>query len=268
MLRHSGDMSFGNFKKIIDQLEQSIIYLALYNLGEPLVNADIFKMAEYLKKRSIFVRLSTNGVFDKKYIEQIVDVGIDELVISLDCASPQTYKKYKSTDYFETVIENTKLIIKERGKRLKPFVNLQLLLMKDTERETAEFKKLVRILKVDRGIIKPIWVGFLGKSIRKEFMPGNNKYIRPGYKGDAKEGICYRPWFTAVILWDGSIVPCCSDMQGEYAFGNVFCEDLKSVWNNEKYILFRRNILNGIHQIPLCKECSILDVFSNLMIYG
>ena len=155
MRRPKRDMSFSEFTQIIDQFEGSIIYLVLYNLGEPLLNAHIYEMINYAKKRRIFVKLSTNGYFtDRKHIKDIVNCGIDELIISLDCVSPKNYLKYKNSHSFYDVINNIELIIKERKGRQSPFINVQLLLIRDNEEDISQFRCLVRRLGVDKGLIK------------------------------------------------------------------------------------------------------------------
>ena len=262
--RQKGDMSIGNFEKIIGQLEKGIIYLVLYNLGEPLLNPDIYQMVQYAKRKRVFIRLSTNGEFvDNENIKKIVNYGIDELVISLDYAPQQTYLKYKKSPNFKMVIENVKSIIKERGKRLKPYVNLQLLITIDTEEQIPEFRKMARDLGVDRSLIKKVRVNFPEIEPDRNLLPLNSKYIRKAYKNNFRRDICYRPWISTLVFWDGSIVPCCFDMQGEYNFGNIFNMSFEKIWNNINYASFREQILKSCNQIPLCRQCSLQDFFDN-----
>lgn len=262
--RTKGDMPLGGFKRIINQLKGSIVYLVLYFLGEPLLNLQIFQMIEYAKKHKIFIRLSSNFNFDNKQnITNIINCRVDELVISLDCATPQTYFAYKKNRDFERVIKNIKLLIQARREKLKPFINLQLLLMRHTENEISEFRKLVRSLNVDRGIIKKVRVDSLGIEPKRIFLPKNNKYIRSAYKNNSKESVCYRPWISTLFLWDGSVIPCCFDMEGEYNFGNISYLNFEQIWNNEKYIHFRSQMLKGSNQIPICKQCSFKNFYDN-----
>lgn len=264
--RPKGDMPIGNFKKIIDQLEKGIIYLVLYNLGEPLLNPDIYQIIQYAKRKRVFIRLNTNGEFDNnENIKKIVNSGIDELVISLDYAPQQIYLKYKKSPNFKKVIENVKSIIKERGRRLKPYVNLQLLITLDTEREIPKFRKMAHDLRVDRSLIKKVRVNFPEIEPDRNFLPLNSKYIRRAYKNNFRRGICYRAWLSTLIFWDGSIVPCCFDMQGEYNFGNIFNVSFEKIWNNIDYVSFREEILESISQHPLCQQCSLQSFFDNFL---
>lgn len=264
--RRKGDLGFEKFKIIIDQLERSIIYLALYNLGEPLLNPEIYSMIEYARGKRIFTRLSTNGVFhDKENIRKLISCGVNELIISLDCADPQVYFEYKRSHTFERVIENIAAMVKERGERPLPFINLQLLLMRDTEKEISRFKKMARRLKVDRGLIKKVRVDFPGVKPDRSFLPKDNKHIRNVYKNHSHKGLCIRPWISTLILWDGVVAPCCFDMDAQNTFGNAFSATFSEIWNNERYRSFRRQLLGGADKIPLCKQCSFRQFFKNFI---
>lgn len=264
--RPKRDMNFQEFVQVINQFEASLVYLALYNLGEPLLNPHLYKMVEYAKSKNIFVRLSTNADFeDSRHIKNIINSGIDELIISLDCVNPQVYLKYKDSKNFQNVIKNIELIIKERKTKQRPFINIQLLVIRDNEKDIPCFKSLVRQLKADKGLIKNVRINFPGLKPDRSFLPLNDKYTRSSYKYGHKMEECFRPWLSTVILCDNSIVPCCFDMQGEYNFGNLNNSDFLSIWNNKEYELFRKQILNSPEQIPLCKQCSMGDFFSNFI---
>jgi len=264
--RPKRDMSFREFTQIIDQFEESIIYLVLYNLGEPLLNTQLYDMIKYAKKKKIFVRLSSNGYFtEKKHIKDIVNCGLDELIISLDCVSPQNYLKYKNSHSFYDVINNIELIIKERKGKHGPFINVQLLLIRDNEEDISQFRCLVRRLGVDKGLIKKPRVNFPGVIPDTSFLPLNSKYIRKSYKDFNRIRECIRPWISTVILSDGSVVPCCFDMQGEYNFGDTINLNFRQIWNSDRYILFRSQILTDSNHISLCQQCSVKDFFDNFV---
>ncbi|MFH1441736.1 MAG: radical SAM/SPASM domain-containing protein [Candidatus Omnitrophota bacterium] len=268
--RSAGNMTFEEFEKIIKKIDKNTFYLGLYNLGESLLNPDIYKMIIYAKEKRMFTRLSTNAFFDnEENIVKLMNSGIDELIISLDCATPQTYTKYKGIDGFQRVIRNIKLIIKERANKLNPIIVLQLLIMKETENEIKKFKELAHELKVDKTVLKTLRINFPGVPGDKSFLPNNLRYIRKAYinRNDSSNK-CFRPWVSAVILWDGSIVPCCFDMEGEYNFGNIHNQTFEEIWRNEKYVSFRKEILKINNRIGLCKECSLNHLLHNIKLYS
>lgn len=263
MLRRPiGDMTFKRFKTIIDKLDKGIIYLVLYFFGEPLLNSEVYRMIKYAKDKKIFVRLSTNAVFeDKMHALELVNSGLDELIITLDCASSQTYQKYKKSDRFYEVVENVRLIVNERKSNKRPLIYLQFLIMRDNEHEISKFKDLSKDLRVDRALFKKIRVDHFGIEPRREFLPENKKYIRRVYLTPSQKKSCHRTWISTVIFWDGSVVPCCYDMDGNHIFGNVFLENFEDIWNGQRYNSFRREVLNDISKVALCKQCSVKGFF-------
>ena len=264
--RPKGDMSFSMFKNIIDPLRRDLIYLVLYNLGEPTLNPELYEMIEYAKKNRIFVRLSTNAYFtDPGHIKKLISSGVDEIVISLDCATESTYAEYKGGADFNRVLNNVRLLVKERGQRSGPFINLQLLIMRNTESEIDEFKKIVRESGVDKGIMKKVRVDLLSRPPKYDFLPKNEKYIRNVYKKEDRTKMCWRPWFSTLIFWDGTVVPCCLDMAGGFSMGNVTEEPFSLIWNKKNYVVFREKIVKYLNAPLICAKCSIRDFGSNFV---
>ncbi len=264
--RPKRDMAFSEFAKIVDQLQESVFYLVLYNLGEPLLNSSIYQMVDYAKKKKIYVRLHTNGDFkEKDHAEKLINCGVDELTISLDCATPEAYLRHKKSDTFDNVIANIASIVEKRGRRTRPFINIQLLLIRDNENDVSRFRQLVRGLKVDKGLIKKVRVDFPDIMPEKSFLPQQEKYIRKIYKDGYRKKRCLRPWVSTVVLCDNSVTPCCFDMQAEHKFGNMGDFGFGQIWENQKYSRFRQQAVKDVNQISLCRQCSAIDFFDNFL---
>jgi radical SAM protein with 4Fe4S-binding SPASM domain len=67
---------------------------------------------------------------------------------------------------------------------------------------------------------------------------------------------CARLWFNPVITWDGKIVPCCFDKDGEYVMGDLNHDSFRDIWEGPKYRIFRKSILSGRHLIDICRNCT------------
>src|SRR3989338_6320420 len=66
-----GDMSFQDFRRVVDQLD-SLIKIHLQGLGEPFLNREIFSMIDYAASRNIMVSVITNGtIFSDEVIGRI-----------------------------------------------------------------------------------------------------------------------------------------------------------------------------------------------------
>ena len=67
---------------------------------------------------------------------------------------------------------------------------------------------------------------------------------------------CYELWKRVTILYDGRVVPCCFDFDGELVLGDLKEQSLKEIWNGKKMKNLRRLHLEGkINPINLCREC-------------
>jgi radical SAM protein with 4Fe4S-binding SPASM domain len=75
-----------------------------------------------------------------------------------------------------------------------------------------------------------------------------------------KPGFC--SWLRqSVILWNGDVVPCCYDMEGQLVIGNALKDGgFMKIWRSDKYKKYRRNIIR--RKITLCRNCSRTGEYS------
>ena len=263
--RKKGFMAFSDFKKIIDDISDYIIHLRLWNWGEPLLNKDLFKMISYAKQKNIFVNISTNSNFlDKDISKKLIDSCLDELIISLDGASEETYKKYRKEGDFKKVIDSIKFIRDEkiRLNKKSPYIILQFVIMKHNEHEIDKIKKLAKEINVDELVFKTVGVmDYFSKEDIKKYLPDKEKYSRY-FKKDNElilkrkiKNWCDFLWEEIIVNWDGEVVPCCFDMNNYHVLGDAYKQNIKVIWNNQENINFRKKILQNKKDIPLCKEC-------------
>jgi radical SAM protein with 4Fe4S-binding SPASM domain len=257
-MRNNVDMPFANFKKLMDEVGNKVLFLFLWNFGEPLMNPDIFDIIKYAKKKNIFTLISTNAyLLDEKNARKLVDSGLDYLIISFDGASKESYEQYRKNSDFSRVVGNIEGLMrirKETGKAL-PFTNLQFILMKHNVNEIGEIKKLAERLGVDRLSFKKTIL--YDEKLKENLLPDEEKYKFNFYnKPSGQENIrCDRPWVHTVINCEGAVLPCCDDIKYANYMGNALESGVKNVVNNEKYAAFRRQVTADIRKIPICKVC-------------
>ena len=96
-----------------------------------------------------------------------------------------------------------------------------------------------------------------------ELMPENEKYSR--YKKlnnnsfelkNKLENHCWKMWHSAVITWDGDVVPCCFDKDAKYKMGSINHKSFKEIWFSNEYNNFRKAILQSRKNIAICTNCS------------
>ena len=263
MTRPRGKLSFELFKNVLDQIGDKILYVTLYAQGEPFLNKDINKFIKYAKDKGVYVNTSTNAHFftTKEQAVSVVKSGLDSMIISLDGVTQESFSYYRRGGELQTVLTGIKNLVKAKKEynTRTPFLYLQFLVMKHNEHEIPEIKKLAKELDVNRLLIKTIQVHSLEEA--KEWLPQNEKLKRYHVTSDSftvkqGKGICPRPWLTTLIDWDGLVVPCCFDKNGEFPMGNVSTSDFDSVWSSKNYQNFRKKMVKNRNSIKICKNCN------------
>lgn len=76
-------------------------------MGEPLFHPQILDMIALAKKRGKRVELITNGTtIDRSMVEKLVELGLDELWVSIDSFDPEGYGKIQVGSSFSQVVKN------------------------------------------------------------------------------------------------------------------------------------------------------------------
>lgn len=263
----SQDMPRDRFRKIIDELKPYLIHLFLHNYGESFLHRDIYQMIGYAKKEGIpDVNVSTNGhVLDPA---RLVDSDLDEIKISLDGITQETYAQYRRGGRLEKVLENIRGLVKEKRRRrtIKPLLELQFIIMRHNQNQMDGFRELATELGADRIRFKTFNVQMSGPEACQrgaEFLPTHPEYTRYQDRGGRflkkhlEENQCKWPWEWVVINSDGHVVPCCNDFDSHYSMGNIFKDSFQDIWFGPKYNRFRKNILKRWRKIPLCTHCPV-----------
>ncbi len=112
-----------NENKIIEELIKSRVFVVNISGGEPLLNPRVFEIARKLTDNNIYVIISTNGYFYKKYRKQILKSGIKMVQVSLD-GPKELHEKFRGVENsYEKALEAL-IIAKEDGLRTQMNVTI------------------------------------------------------------------------------------------------------------------------------------------------
>lgn len=263
--RPTGMLQKDFFSDTIDQLSKELLYLIFYFQGEPYLNPDFLEMVKYASQKGIYTATSTNAHYlNDKNAKRTVESGLDRLIISIDGTTQDVYEQYRVGGKLEKVLEGARNVMKWK-KELKsktPFVFFQFLVVKPNEHQIEDIKKLAKETGVDEVRFKTAQV-YDYENDPNQLIPKNDKYSR--YKKN-KNGVtevknslqnhCWRLWHATVISWDGLVVPCCFDKDAQHQLGDLKGMPFKEIWHNDKYVNFRRRILQSRRNIDICANCS------------
>ncbi len=252
------------FEKAIEELSQRTIYLLLYFQGEPYLNRNFIRYVNLAHRRNLYVATSTNAHYLNNEMARItVESGLDRLIISIDGTTQESYEKYRIGGHLDHVLEGTRNIVKWKHAlcSAKPHLIFQMVVFSSNEHQIKDLYTLAKTIGVDEVRLKTAQVNdFVNGS---PLLPKQQQYSRYRKNSDEEyvlknklKNQCWRLWSSAVITWDGAVVPCCFDKDALHPMGNIQASSFRKVWRNQTYRNFRSALLQSRSEIEICKNCS------------
>lgn len=245
MTRKIDHMGEEMFEKIIAESHDSLEFVSLNGYGEPLLHPALFKYLEICRKYHVPTGISTNCTkLHSEMVEKLLAEGPDQLILAIDSVEKKSYEQVRVGAVFENVLENVKDFLKRREERgNRSFVVLQCIYMRETKHQIRHFRNYFSAYTYD------------ALRIRQLTYSGRNRQDAD-YKN--RFNACYWLWMEPMILSNGTVVPCCQDVNGKLALGNIREKSLAEMWQ-EGYIreLRRRHAKGERASIPICKTCNM-----------
>lgn len=236
-----GFMSFGTFKKIIDEgAKEGLCAIKLNSgvRGEPLLNKSLPEMVAYAKEKGIMdVYFNTNAALLTAAISRkLIDSGLDRLSISFEGLTPEVYEAYRPGARFGAVLDNIENFIALRGKNQKPQVRIQMVALPELSAIKEEYKYFWE-KRVDEIAI----IDYKDYSRREDL---------------TSDWACPTLWQRMLIKWDGTI-SICQERPDFFNLGNVNKGDsIKAIWQGSVMEELRNLHKNAkSHLVGMCNGC-------------
>ncbi len=252
-----GYMDFKLYKKIIDQIHGFASAVTLAVGGESLLHPKFIQMVRYAADNGLKVILNTNAtLITKDLVRQLLGSGIDYISFAFDGFNKTSYEKTRVGARYETTINNILYFLREkyRLKKKKPYTILSILKLEledisesEKQRFLSRFKGLVDEVRMRE--VSTWGKAFVG-SKKFTFQKCSDQYLP-----------CSRLWSTAVVTWNGDVVPCIYHFNHEYVIGNIHHSPFREIWNNNKIQRLRQAMLDNKHikLSPSCEHCIVLN---------
>jgi MoaA/NifB/PqqE/SkfB family radical SAM enzyme len=263
-------LSFEHFQKYFDPLAPWLFEAYLHNWGESLLNKQVYRMIEYAQRKDVGTNLSSNFVkTSSQDIDNILESGLEYLVISLDGTTQDSYGTYRIGGNYQQVVQNMSELLRRRNLRKKktPVVEWQFIVMKQNEHQVAEAEVMAKALGVDLLRFIPVGMPYEftnRKEVADKWFPttvsGRNSsdHEEQQFGQAAKPGPCFYLYRSMVVNSDGGVSPCCVVYRKNRDFADLGQGDfdLRQVWNNEKYVSGRALFSS---KSPLKKKSTVCD---------
>lgn len=249
----AGHMETSLALRLIDQgAEHGLRSIKLNWRGESGLHRDLPIVIAHAKKRGVLdVQLNTNGIpYSPERIRQVIEAGLDRIIISMDGATKETYERIRVRGRYETLVENVRTFhrLREELGRSRPFIRIQMVRMRDNAHEVEQFIEMW----------KP-WVDDIRISDVSNRGQGN---LSVGDQVAVGRAQCPQPWQRMIVARDGTVLPCCSDWHMKWKIGDATQESLTEIWRGRKMTALRTLHVRGqLDDIEPCKSCYVKESY-------
>ena len=241
------DMADDVFERLVRQAGETAEHMMLIGLGEPLLDPAIFDRIEFCHRHSISTLLSTNGtLLDERNAARLLATPLEQITLSFDGASRETFEFYRKGAQFEKVRDNFVRFAgmkKERGSKLQ--VVVQMVRM---ERNAGEVEEFVRFWSAVPGV----------DQVRIKEDETNLMRPAAGHQAGEWTHPCHYLWRGPMYLkQNGDVYPCCQSYMLDGApVGNLGERPLEQIWNGEAMRGMRELHARGrAGEIDVCARC-------------
>jgi MoaA/NifB/PqqE/SkfB family radical SAM enzyme len=287
------DLTWPRFRQIVDQFPV-LERVLLHGIGEPLLNRDLTRMVAHLKARRARVIFNSNVIsLSAARAVSLVESGLDELRVSLDATTAETYARVRGADAFEKVVRNLEglsRVMHARG-ATTPRVSLWFTVMKDNIEEIPGLVPLATRVGASGIYLQRLVYNGLGLAIAEQSLHARlgrreTDLIRITRDAAAAAQLewsssgatapeisltpssderpwsaCRRPWTLAYITVHGNVLPCCIApwITGHYdgiVLGNLYRQSIDEIWWGARYEAFRRDLQTDTPPEP-CVGCGV-----------
>ena len=231
----------------IDILKWTTIWL--HFRWEPLLYKNLFTAIDLLDKYWIKWSFSTNWILLTDFnIEKIINSKISRIVVSAITNSESDYIHLRWKNFLKLVEKNI-LNLKNTLDKNNSQIKLQVMGLNywQWKKKIDAFIKKYNDLNIDVSIHN-----YSTRTGETKTVYNKNEVFQ---KIERKP--CYWLFRKIWILWDGTIAPCCYDMEWKI-FWNLnikdFDYDILKVWNSEEYNKIRNDHNNWIYKWN-CEKC-------------
>ncbi len=270
------DIDFQTFKRFVDKFKNALSVL-LIGTGEPLLNKDFCKMANYaaFKKKMRVITVSNGTVLGDK-IDEILSSGLYSIEISLNGHNTNEFERMtgQPPKYYSLICENVRQLVKRRNeKKSKLKISLSFILDLQNYKNIFQMIKTAENFEVDEisfhNFLPSPVPGFTAEerclfldnqeviNIFKRVKNGHYK-IRinfPRLLDKSRKNKYCQDYFTLLrVDGEGDVGGCSGQLLNLAGNGKFYDKD---VWNNAHFVERRKLFLDpNLPDLPPCQNCS------------
>ncbi len=287
-------MLMATFHRVLESLVDlpHLNRVVFTGFGEPLTHPNILEMIQAMRKCDVAVTIGSNGLLlSAEMARELVKLGVDRLVISVDGVRQETYGGIRGA-MLSQVLSNIRTLneVKSEQNSLIPALGIEFVILRNNITELAELTGLASRLNAARVLVSNVLPYteemkgeiLYGYAPRPAFNPGlwpvkAGPWVMvgmlelPRMHWGAERRCRFVQDRAMVVGSDGGLSPCYAlshnysyfavdgkkKQVSRYILGNINKQPLSEIWMSEEYVRFRSEV-RGFH-FPSCPDCDLRE---------
>ena len=288
------NLGLDELKTLVDQMPD-LRRAVMHGIGEPLLNRELPAMIRLLKERGVYVLFNTNAaLLTRRHQLELIESGLDELRVSIDGSTPETYLRVRGIPVFARVVENVAEMVRTKRElgAASPRLSFWVTGLRENLPELPGVIELAARIGVEevylqRMVFSDVGLAVEEQSIYRGYREQAERIIDQAEALAARLGVtfrgagavspreaivereetpypwqgCTRPLRLAYVTANGNALPCCiAPFTGvpydDIILGNYLRDGVTAVWGSERYRRFRDRLYSQDPE-QACANCGI-----------
>ena len=260
MKRSITRMEMSLFQRIVDEFaieNLPLIKFVFAGIGEPTLDPLLPEKISYLKKMLPYVpvQLTTNAsLLTEKRSQQLIDAGLDQLIISFNGTTKESYEKVMGNLSFEKTLSNLLGFLQMR-EGSKPHVTISCVRLDDNAADFADLENFWGEKNVVVESFKtPVPFNRGGDQMEARY---KSRWALPKPTSARQMLPCRMMGENLLIHPNGSVVLCFADYEEKHVMGQFGKNSLREILQI-KHQWYEQHKSGDFSMTPLCKNCSFM----------
>lgn len=251
--RAPGFLSPEGFRVLAGRLRPHVDFLYLHLMGEPLLHPQLDEILDCARELGFRVRITTNGTLIPQQEALLrASTAVQKVSISLH-ALEGNQRSQELEQYLDNCFRFARDFA-QIGKRCA----LRLWNLDGAQTRGASDWNQQILARLETFFPKPWKVDWQGTTlIPNVFLEWGEKFDWPEQDAPdrGEQAFCRGLRDQVGVLWDGTVVPCCLDHDGDIPLGNLYEQELDEILNAPRARALYDGFSNRRAIEPLCRRC-------------
>ena len=256
--RPQGFLAPEDFRSFGEKLRPHTEYLYLHLMGEPLLHPRLEELLAHGEELGFKVMITTNGtLLDRQGALLWRSLAVEKVSISLHSFEGSGGQGLE--DYLEQCIRFARRAA-GAGKRCA----LRLWNLDGADTRGANRRNGEILSALERAFPRPWREGRRGTTLASNvFLEWGEKFDWPDLSVPPSDrpAFCYGLRDQVGVLWNGTVVPCCLDHEGDVTLGSLRTQTLEEILNSPRAQAIYNGFSQGRANEALCRRCGFARRF-------